>query len=281
MDLGLRSDERILVLGSSGWFGQEFMALLPTDNTVLAVPGPTSGAHIEDQQIVDFAPTIVANFAFLTRERVDSDGVEAFLAINTQLTERFLRFAQLPGVRGLLTISSGAAITEPDHPYGQLKLAEEQAALSLNSPRRTAVVARAYSVSGPHVRRPEQYAFSDLIMQAMQGDMKIKAPVPVYRRYCSVADTLTVSMRSLDAGRSGVFETGGPLVEIGELAEAVRAEIAPHVSINRAWDPESTPQRYASDDTSWRDWTSAASVRPSDLNEQIAAAARGLGNPRT
>lgn len=281
MELGLRPRDRILVLGSSGWFGREFLALLPTDVPVLNVPGPSSGIRVEEQQIADFAPTVVANFAFLTRERVDTDGVEAFQGINARLTERFLRCAQLPSVRGVFTISSGAAITEPDHPYGQLKLAEEQAALALISSARTVVVARTYSVSGPLVRRPREYAFSDLIMQAMLGEMVVKASVPVYRRYCSVADTLVVGIRSLDAGRSGVFETGGPLVEMGELAEAVRAVIAPQVRILRDWNPGGSPQHYASDDTSWQDWTTTVSLRPGDLAEQIACTARGLGGVRT
>ena len=281
MELGLRPRDRILVLGSSGWFGKELLALLPADVLVLEVPGPSSGIHVDDDEIADFAPTVIANFAFLTRERLDTDGLEAFLRINTQLTERFLRCAQLPSVRGVLTISSGAAITEPDHPYGQLKLAEEQAALALISSTRTVVVARTYSVSGPFVRRPREYAFSDLIMQAMLGEMEVKASVLAYRRYCSVADTLAVSMRSLDAGRSGVFETGGPLVEIGELAEAVRAVVAPQARIHREWNPEASSHHYASDDTSWQDWTTAVLLRPGDLTEQIAATARGLRDFRT
>lgn len=281
MELGLRPRDRILVLGSSGWFGKEFLALLPADVPVLDVPGPSSGIHVEDHEIADFAPTVIANFAFLTRERVDIEGVEAFQRINAQLTERFLRCAQLPSVRGVLTISSGAAITEPDHPYGQLKLAEERDALALSSSTRTVVVARTYSVSGPFVRRPRNYAFSDLIMQAMLGEMEVKASVPVFRRYCSVADTLAVSTRSLDAGRSGVFETGGPLVEMGELAEAVRAVVAPQARIHREWNSEADSRHYASDDISWQDWTTAVSLRPADLTEQITATARGLRDVRT
>lgn len=279
MNLGLRPEDRILVLGSSGWFGREFAAMsqeFELPNPILSVPGPSSGVHVSDSQMLEFNPTVVLNFAFLTRERVEVDGVESFTVTNTVLTERFLECARSDSVRMALTVSSGAAVTEPGHPYGELKLAEEQAALALASHARSVVVIRAYSVTGGHVRRPRDYAFSDFILQAAAGSIEVRARHPVWRRYCAVSDTLMVALRRGLTGHSGVLETGGQLVELGELAYAVANIVMPGAPVRRGkWESHQSSS-YCSSDVDWREWAALAGVMPMDLEQQIRAAARIL-----
>jgi hypothetical protein len=67
---------------------------------------------------------------------------------------------------------------------------------------------------------------------------------------------------------------------MGELADAIRAEIDPQVSIVRKWDPTGTAQRYHSDDSSWQEWAAVVSLEPMDLVGQIEAVARGLRSTR-
>lgn len=249
---------------------------MPLGNPVLAVPGPSAKTVVTSEEIADFAPTIVANFAFLTRERVADLGEASFVATNRELMNRFERYASLPTVRGALTISSGAAVTEPEHPYGRMKAEEEERANALVAPTRSVVVMRTYSVSGPLVRRPRDYAFSDMIGQSMDGAIRIESPAPVFRRYCSVADAITVAMRSIGAGRSGIFESGGPLVEMGELAESIRDTVAPQAQILRDLDPAAPERHYHSDNVSWREWSSEVALEPADLTQQIRLVAAGL-----
>ena len=282
MDLGLRADDRVLVLGASGWFGRELRALVALADrapALLWVPGPSAGSVPEDSEVENFHPSVVVNFAALTRERVEADGVEAFTETNQDLTSRFCRHAQAASVRFAMTVSSGAAVTDVDHPYGRLKAAEEEMAVQLSAVGRTVVVIRAYSVSGGHVRRPRSYAFSDFILQAAQGHVHVSANSPVYRRYCSVRDALTVALRAGSNGRSGLFETGGSHVEIGELAEAIVASVNPRASVTRSSLVSSIAGSYCSDNTSWLEWSATAGVRPADLDEQIAQAAETLLSP--
>lgn len=279
MDLGLRSDDRVLVLGSSGWFGRELRALFDasaTPSTVLWVPGPSDPSGPREEKMQEFRPTVVLNFAFLTRERLESDGEDAFIETNTRLTRRFEEHAARSGVRLAVTISSGAAVTEPEHPYGRLKAEEERRALDLADEDRSIVVIRAYSVSGGYVRRPRDYAFSDFITQAPSGEIRVAANRLVYRRYCAVADALTVAVRSGTSGRSGLFETGGDLLEMGELAASVASAVNPEARVVRPDVIDSQASEYCSDDRSWREWCADVDVQPSDLRAQVIQVAEVL-----
>ena len=243
---------------------------------VLEVGGPSTGTVVSQAEIANFDPTVVVNFAFLTRERVQVDGEEAFTSTNGSLTRRFVRAASMPKVRMALTVSSGAAVTEPEHPYGKLKRLEESTAMELPTESRSVVVLRAYSVSGGYVRRPHDYAFSSFISQASSGTVSVSADHAVFRRYCSVADALAVALRAGDAGRSGILETGGDLVEMGELAQRVAGIVNPEALISRVPMRSALASRYHSDNRSWSDWLETANVQPMDLDAQIMATAEVL-----
>lgn len=278
MTLGLEPTDRIAVLGARGWFGSTFCALVPGHVPLFRTASSPDETHVSWSRsaIEEFAPTVVVNSAFLTRERVAVEGLERFTAINTSLIEQFEMTASLPSVRAVITVSSGAAVTEPDSPYGSLKVSEEQVANSLATDSRTSVVLRAYSVSGPFVRRPRDYAFSDFIAQAAAGSVAIQAGHPVFRRYVSVSDALKVATGSVLAGWSGVIETGGQLVEMAELADRIIARVNPAASISRAEADGRPAQTYASDDASWQQACDRLAFVPMDLDQQIDATARVL-----
>ena len=141
-----------------------------------------------------FEPDAVVNCAFITRERVDQLGYQRYVAENVTLTSHFLQSLALPSVEAAVTVSSGAALlpagSHPDageNPYGHLKWVEEVLSCDVASTHGVSlVVCRAWSVSGPFVTRPADYAFSDLITQAASGRIVIRAPhrglAPLHRR---------------------------------------------------------------------------------------------------
>lgn len=277
---GLRPDDRVLILGGSGWFGRTLVGLLGGQVPVLATASTNRSHYIvwDLPTIRSFAPTVVANFAFLTRDRLQDFGDEQFHAINKEQVENLRRAACLPSVRSVVTISSGAAVCEPKSSYGLLKAMEERSALALveNEAGPSVVVARTYSVSGPYVVRPEAYAFSDFVQMARLGEIKIAADRPVFRRYASVADVLRVALTRALEGHSGLFETGGELVELGILAEHVRSVVNTSARIQRPPFRTSSPSCYASDNLSWKQYTAAANVKPATLIQQIQAVQQGL-----
>ncbi len=280
--LGLRADDRVLVLGASGWFGRTFLDIVGLRAAVLAVASTGHGRFCawDVAEARDFAPTVVANFAFLTSERVAVEGFEEFVRINEMLTERLMTVASWPGVRAVITASSGAAVAFPldftTNPYGVLKQREHEAALSLATAQRSVVVARAWSVSGQHVRRPTDYAFSDFIMQASKGRVLVSASRPVYRRYISAEDFLRVCAWHVLQGWTGVIDSGGELIEMQPLAEKIAAVVNPVASVERAEMTSLEPSTYASDNDTWTRACKQMELHPLDLDGQIRVTATGL-----
>ena len=276
--------ERILVLGAGGWFGTTLLDQLcehPAAN-VLAIASTdrlhqvgtrTWQLHTWNRdRIRQFAPTTVVNFAYLTRERFDASNPQEYIDANMALQAQFLEVAQLLSVRTVLTVSSGAAIAyrDDDNPYGRMKATEEQQALDLVTDVRRVVVARAWSVSGPFVRRPRAYAFSDFILQARAGHIHITADRLVYRRYVDVGDFLRVCRVRAAQGWSGVIDSGGPLVEMQELAEQIREVVQPAATVTRAELASDSPSVYASDGIDWDRACQESDVTPRTLEQQIA-----------
>ena len=270
--------DRVLVTGSTGWFGATALSLIPREVLVLktASVGRFDALPFALARVREFAPTHVLNFAFLTREKVELMGLAQYECVNRSLIDDFIQASSLPSVRGVLTISSGAVVTEPASPYGILKALEEQAALSLVSEDRAVCVIRAFSVSGPYVRRPSDYAFSNLILQAMSGSIEVLASHPTYRRYVAVDDVLRLALMEMRGRSSSVIETGGPLVEMLELAGLIADVLNPGIPVNRVNLVSDEISIYASDGASWDNACDRNGLIPLTLREQIVATAEGL-----
>lgn len=274
------SSHRVLVLGASGWFGKSFVQALPSDVATLQIAGRKRGPYqIWDPKTVKhFAPTMVANFAFLRPSFEAILGTVRYESTNRRLISIFSESALLPTVRSVLVTSSGAVSSSPLSLYGRLKAEEESAAEDAQSKDRSVVRIRVYSVSGPFVRDIEHYAFSSLVSQAPSGEITVNSNRRVFRRYVDATDVLQVGVRLLNEGWSGCIETGGPIVELGDLADLVAAELNPQARIRRPpLDPNAPDDYYASDDTTWTEACRMVDWEPLSLRGQVRRTAIGLG----
>lgn len=291
----LLEDDRVVVLGAGGWFGSTMLDLLIGSQTpVMAIASSSRTLRIGGQDVITevwdeskvtaFGPTMVIDCAFLTRDRVSSLPLAAYASVNRELMDRMLRCVQMPTTRLALTISSGAAVHPKDaaaeplemNPYGFLK--REAEALLSEAATGAGIrwaVARAWSVSGAYVRYPRNYALADMILDAEDGEIAIRARRPVWRRYCLTDDLLAVSVATANTGGM-IIDSGGPLVEMSELAAAVRDVVNPAARISRALSADEEPDLYYTDDESWRAACDLVSFAPSGLTEQITLTARGL-----
>jgi nucleoside-diphosphate-sugar epimerase len=220
-----------------------------------------------------FAPTVVANFAFRTRDKLALLGPAKFEEENLQLINQMAFSLKIPSVRMGLTISSGAVLDaaagrKPDL-YGELKALEEEVAQSFAGKGKNIVVARVFSVSGPFVSRVSDYAFSDLVSKAIKGRIEVTSDRKTFRRYVSVGDLLEVALRTANH-RSAIIESGGELVELADLAELIRELVNPDADIyvreNRGTFDE---DNYASDNSSWTDSTQRLGLVAKTTSEQI------------
>lgn len=280
---------RLLVLGASGWFGQTLNDLKLNAEAMLPISSSNSGGNSSwnFDAIRAFRPTTVVNFAFLTPDKLLAMGAEEFQAQNLELLRRFSQSLELPSVRESVAVSSGAVLETPRGIYAQLKAEEEAIAQAWAGGTRIAVILRAFSMSGPHVRVPQRYAFSDFVLQARRGVINVLADRPTYRRYISVKDFLTVGMGMLGLGSSCTIESGGELVEMGELAEQVIRVVNPSAFIERQISLDLEPSIYASNGQSWLWACKALNFEAMDLSEQIKDVKNSwqsnvlLGEPRT
>jgi nucleoside-diphosphate-sugar epimerase len=236
------------------------------------------------QAVKNFAPTLVVDCAFLTRDLVATMSLDSYRKSNEMLTEAMLTAVGLDSVERAITVSSGAAVYPNDalsepmekNPYGWLKRqAESKLAHAAARAGKRAVIARAWSVSGAFVRKTSSYALSDMVNQARDGAIHIRADVPVFRRYVSVEDLLAVSLANAVTPGATVIDSGGQLLEMAELAAAVVRVVNPAATITRADLGVGEADRYFSDSTSWNEACSRARFVPHDLDGQIAVTLAG------
>jgi nucleoside-diphosphate-sugar epimerase len=286
-------DDRVLVTGAGGWFGSTVAALLRGVDAMYVTRSPrrldagdtvvtARGWDLAD--VIAYSPTIVVDCAFVLRDYAAQVGIERYVYENTMLTQRLLRLAQLPSVRRVISVSSGAAVHPVDgtladvekHPYEYLKRQAELAVVAAVDPgRTTVVVARPWGLSGSLIQRPQRYAFADLILQARGGRMEIRADHEVWRRYAGVDDFFAVCFAASATGPATI-DSGGDLVEVGDLAARICETLDIHAEVRRVAAGDGPADDYYSSGADWLDWCARLGFVPADLDEQIRAVDRYL-----
>ena len=288
-------NDRVLVTGASGWLGRTALDLLaPLGLPTLAVASRARIIRVgdceiecrvwEDREVAAFAPTVVLDCAFLTRDRVADMPLGDYVAANRTLTERLVYATQLAGVRLALTISSGAAVYPHDaldrrvehNPYGYLKReAEHRLAQAAAESGAVPVVARAWSISGAHVQKPRGYALGSMILAAASGGIRIAARHPVFRRYVLAEELLALGIAEGSVGPATI-DSGGELVEMAELAAQIAAVVCPDAVISRDEVDSREPDSYHSNGQDWEMRCQRWDLASASLGRQIEITARGV-----
>jgi nucleoside-diphosphate-sugar epimerase len=292
-------EDRVLVIGAPGWLGRTALDLLaplglPTlplasrARIIRVADGEIECRVWDELEVAAFAPTVVLDCAFLTRDRVTDMPLGEYVAANRTLTERLAYATQLSGVRLALTVSSGAAVYPhdaldgaiEDNPYGYLKReAEHRLAQAAAESGAVPVVVRAWSISGAHVQKPQNYALGSMIRAADSGAIRITARRPVFRRYVLAEELLALGIAEGSVGPATI-ESGGELVEMAELAARIAAVVRPDAVISRGEMDPRDPDRYHSDGQDWERRCQRWNLASAPLDRQIEITARGvLGRP--
>ena len=291
----LRSDDRVLVTGAAGWFGRTAIAmtggagleLLATGSKdqKIEIDGQSQAVHTQTLEIIlAFRPTVIIDSAFVTRERLPVLGHKAYIEANQKIIDESLAIAAMPSVRKYIGFSSGAtkhlaghsSFSIEENPYAAQKRMYESKISEITANLQSDIsVARVWSVTGSHCTKPQTFAFTDLIAQAKLGLVKIKARHLVYRRYCAIEDVLALAMLPSAPGGNPIFNTGGDLIELGELAKIVVDHVNPNAEIRRQIDPQLTPDDYHSDSKEWGQLIKSAKVTNDSISDQITRVAGG------
>ncbi len=289
----LRSDDRVLITGAGGWFGrtavamtrESGLAILATGSKdqLIEIDAQSQAVQAQNLEVISaFKPTVVIDTAFVTRERLPALGHKTYTETNQKLIDQSLAIAALPSVRKYIGFSSGATMHLAGHttfsldenPYAaqkriyESKISEISGALDCDIS-----VARVWSVTGSYCTKPQTFAFTDLIAQAKLGLIEIKAKHLVYRRYCALEDVLALAMLPSAPGGNPIFNTGGDLIELGELAKIVVDHVNPNAEIRRQIDPQLTPDDYHSDSRDWVELIQSANLAKDSISDQVTRVA--------
>jgi nucleoside-diphosphate-sugar epimerase len=294
-------DERIAVTGATGWLGRVTLELLRATlgdgGFAERVTAYASRARqvdgIDVRALATLAdaepsPDVLLHYAFVTREFVGERGLNAYVAANLQISLDVLRALQRGGVRGFFYTSSGAVYAaggQPEtdlrgNPYGALKHIDELVFTeACQATGAGCAIARVFNVSGPHMAKPRLFALGDLVLRAQAREtLVIKARHPVRRSFVAAADLAALGLSLALAGEDACFDTAGErIVELGELAALVRAEIADDtLRIDRDADPLLVADEYVGRAGEMRALADRHGLRMSSLDQQIRDTAAGL-----
>jgi nucleoside-diphosphate-sugar epimerase len=287
--IGLQGFSKVAIFGASGWFGREALELCLGDQGEREVRAFASkpleielgkknlSAEIFSlKDLMLFEPELIIDAAFVTREHASRVGLATYEEVNRQIMEDCFSAIRIPSVRKVIGFSSGVVIPRFEKEnsaddgglYASLKRDYETTLqhLSLELDKDTTVL-RTFSVSGTYNNRPRQFAFSSMVLDAMRGSITINSSGPVIRRYMDISDLIAVGLGARNEGFQ-VIESGGPILEIGELAEEIRRTVNPRSSIYRV-EGEARSNFYASDGKSWEAALEACGIRAKTLVEQI------------
>lgn len=279
------TDERIVVTGANGWLGREIIYRLIQQNlggSILALGRSNSVLKFPEYEalavhqwsstdVASWNPTALVHLAALTKERLVGMSAKTYIDENETLTELALRIAHLNSVRSVVIASSGASVTQLDHPYGKHKAVEEKVFQSaMSSLGKALVVARIWSVSGRFCTKPEHFLLFDLLRQTIDESnfIEIKAKHHVYRKYVDGGEFLEICLRAACAGHSGTIDSTGELVEAGDLATTIQDTLHKSKEVHRILDVEERDS-YLSDSEEMDKWSKITGVVVSSLPKQI------------
>ncbi len=283
-------DEPIVVTGASGWLGGATLRLLERalppeqfESRVRAYASRTRGplralAALPGDGV---GGALVLHFAFRTRGQ-GPDYERENAAIRALLLGAMADAAPA----GLLLPSSGAV--HAGGAYGEQKRLDEQIfSRACTAAAVPLVIARVFNVSGEGMTAPRDYALGSLVLDALAGEpLEVRARGPVRRSFVAAADLLSVGVAALtdpEVASPLLFEAvGEEVVEVGELAERVRAALGrADLEIRRPeFDPALPADQYVGDPVAWRELLARYGIEPLGLGEQIRQTAAALSPGR-
>ena len=288
--------DRVLITGASGWFGQTATTimdvlgiqtlLIGSHSRTLQIAGKIKKIEIwNKEKIIDFSPTVIVDCAYLTREFVDDVGLSEFVEVNRQLGQKIIDLKDLESLRLVVAFSSGAAeiyrlnretTTIENDPYGFLKYEQEELLKAeFSSTKSDLVIARVWSTSGSLVSKVNGFAFSDLIHQALCGEIRVNSNFYVWRRYSMIEEIIAVALNG-SQGKVKWFDTGGTLIEIRDLARTITEIVNAKAKLILPENIFEPPSNYYSDGSSWENWCKSLVFSPKTIEEQISQVAKWM-----
>ena len=268
------NSSKVLITGATGWLGREtvarviegkFESIAKTDLLLASSNGrdleldslgvyPTVAlenlSHRESTNSIEG----LVHLAFITKDKTTQYSFSEYVAKNIELISAACEIIERDKPKWVVVVSSGAIIDRATleiennvvrNPYGFCKRIEE--ALIAESARKVGaniVIGRLWGGTGLYMPVKRAYAISDFIESAKEsGAIRINSGGDVIRRYCDAGDFMEVLVRSAIQGDTTTLDSGGSIIEVGELAKLISARLG-EISISRSEVPTAVDDYY-------------------------------------
>ena len=265
---------KVLVTGATGWLGRETVArvlegkfegitqsdlLLASSNgrdlelDSLGVYPTVALENLSHRESTNSIEGLV-HLAFITKDKTTQYSFSEYVAKNIELISAACEIIERDKPKWVVVVSSGAIIDRATleiennvvrNPYGFCKRIEE--ALIAESARKVGaniVIGRLWGGTGLYMPVKRAYAISDFIESAKEsGAIRINSGGDVIRRYCDAGDFMEVLVRSAIQGDTTTLDSGGSIIEVGELAKLISARMG-DISISRSEVPTAVDDYY-------------------------------------
>lgn len=291
----------IIVTGGGGWIGQATLEMLESafgDDMAarVAVFGSSdrdlvlrSGRRLPCRELrrlaASPAPTLFAHCAFLTKDRLQDQSVQSFVAANRKISDTVMAVVESSDARGLFVPSSGAVYKKGTHDldtdleknaYGVMKIADEKRFGEIAVRRGIPLcMPRLFNLAGPFINKHELYALASMIAAVLKGEpIMIRAAHKVVRSYIHVADLVALAFAMMlepAPDDQPIFDTAGEEnLEMGDLAECVRRVLGrPDLPIHRPEQVQGRDDIYVGDGAAMRRMMQAHGLALSSFEKQI------------
>ena len=292
------NSSKVLITGATGWLGRETVARvlegkldgISKNDLLLA---SSNGRDLELDSLGVFATCALAEFseaksvasigglvhlAFITKDKTAEYSLSDYVAKNIELISAACKIIEREKPKWVVVVSSGAIIDrstmeiENDvlrNPYGFCKRIEE--ALIAESARKVGaniVIGRLWGGTGLYMPIKRAYAISDFIESAKEKNaISINSGGEVIRRYCDAGDFMEVLVRAALKGETTTIDSGGSIIEVGELANLISARLG-GIPITRSQTPTPLDDYYPRG-SEFEDLAKSVGVQLHGIDEQV------------
>lgn len=283
----------IIINGAAGWMGRSAIRALKEinhkfcDQEILFLGSrkrklndPTLGSiEIEslfEQEAIYGKCELFIQLAFKTRDYQNKMEISEYEQANMDIIEKSLALASQTAASNLVLVSSGAVgqlenSSDFSDPYARLKQYEEIEFGRISKKLDANIcIGRLWGATGELMTEPFKYAIGDLIMQTMQNEeVGLTSTSYTYRRYVDSVEFMKVIIQSAIFALTEKVDSGGPLIEMYELAETIGRSLGINKPITRNLDSNKMPDMYFSKSTQYEALSSHLSLPISNLTTQI------------
>lgn len=282
----------VVVNGGTGWLGiATIRALKKFENLgkleIFSSDGRKFQAHdlgefsskpLSYLNQVDFNVDVFVNLAFKTRDYISVLGEEEYTKSNLEIISKSLSLARSLKPKSIVLVSSGVVARNmasggklDKTEYTRLKIIEEDSFAQLaEEVGSNLVILRMWGGTGRDLISPFKYAIGDLIKQALLYKyVDIESNYLVFRRYSDASQQIEIALNCALNGTNMIFDSGGEIIEIGELANRIVEVVKMPTMIRRGKLVNDFKDEYFSTSDKFETMALNFGIKLFDLEEQI------------